>query len=335
MVVASMTQFYVYTYRGLLTSVQQFSVILRRFVANSTPHLISLAQPRHKSLYPLLSHFFSFKQIIILHALTLHIQTHILMARTTQCDISHLLLHDGSESADVNVCNNVSMWGRVQGDLIITLLAPPPVTRLHRDTSPRAPVAPDISYSEHRYRGGGSSLVTELLQSRDYCRLRIRIPQFRHRNCDEKNIQRRSILQPLHQCNEGFGCQRSLNSPSVKFIAKMGKYHDIADSLHSIKSEEAQLESINFQRVAIWVLADAQPWVCPSHPAQSTAAQHLAATSATSCRVPGSRGSDCRIMPLYPAWTCPATGSFQNCLSNQILVVAVRHQQSGCSKNCH
>ena len=146
---------------------------------------------------------------MILHALTLHIQTHILMARTIQCDISHLLYIDmeltwglshckydlcslrrgGSESADVNVCNNVSiMWGRVQGDLIITLLAPPPVTRLHRDTSPRAPVAPDISYSEHRYRGGGSSLVTQLLQSRDYCRLRIRSPQFRHRNCDENNI---------------------------------------------------------------------------------------------------------------------------------------------------
>ena len=205
------------------------------------------------------------------------------------------------------------MWGRVQGDLIITLLAPPPVTRLHRDTSPRAPVAPDISYSEHRYRGGGSSLVTELLQSRDYCRLRTRIPQFRHQDCDENNIQRRSILQPLHQCNEGFGCQRSLNSPSVKFIAKMGKYHDIADSLHSIKSEEAQLESINFQRVAIWVLADAQPWVCPSHPAQSTAAQHLAATSASSCHVPGSRGSDCRIMSLQPAWTC------LNCLCYRVI----------------
>ena len=42
----------------------------------------------------------------------------------------------------------------------------------------------------------------------------------------------------------------------------------------------------------------------PPTPAQSTAAQHLAATSATSCHVPGSRGSDCRIMPLYPAWTC-------------------------------
>ena len=56
----------------------------------------------------------------------------------------------------------------------------------------------------------------------------------------------------------------------------------------------------------------------PPSQAQSTAAQHLAATSATSCHVPGSRGSDCRIMPLYPAWTCPATGtgSFQNCLSN-------------------
>ena len=108
-----------------------------------------------------MSHFFSFKQIMILHALTLHIQTHILMARTIQCDISHLLYMDmeltwglshckydlcslrrgGSESADVNVCNNVSiMWGRVQGDLIITLLAPPPVT-LHRDTSPRGPTA--------------------------------------------------------------------------------------------------------------------------------------------------------------------------------------------------
>ena len=95
-----------------------------------------------------MSHFFSFKQIMILHALTLHIQTHILMARTIQCDISHLLYIDmeltwglshckydlcslrrgGSESADVNVCNNVSIWGMVQGDLIIALLAPPPVT---------------------------------------------------------------------------------------------------------------------------------------------------------------------------------------------------------------
>ena len=60
----------------------------------------------------------------------------------------------------------------VAGDLIITLLGPPPVTPLHRDTSPRAVVAPDISCSEHRYRGGGSSAGDGVIA---YCNLEITV----------------------------------------------------------------------------------------------------------------------------------------------------------------